>query len=256
MVVYLDLVVLLNFLVDGLLLMGANRLAGYPPGWRRCALAALLGGSYGGLCLLPEFRFLGSMFWHLLILGAMSVIAYGGNFSAIRRGAIFVLLSMALGGMAGGMGDGTILSLLPAAIALGLLCILGIRLPVGTGKYRPVELSWKGQCIRLTALLDKGNTLTDPITGGSVLVVGADVGHRLGIPEELIRDPVRMLTRMPLPGARLIPYRAVGQAGGMLLLLRFDEVRLGGRSISPMVAFAPDQIGKMQEYQALAGGSI
>lgn len=256
MAVYLDLVVLLNFLVDGLLLMGANRLTGYPSGWRRCALAALLGGGYGGICMLPAFRFMGGILWRLLALGGMAVIAYGYSRSAVRRGTVFVLLSMALGGMATGMGNGNFLSLVLAAAGLAALCVLGIRIPIGTAKYQPVELCWRGQKVRLTALIDTGNTLRDPISGGSVLVVGMDVGSRLGIAPEWILDPVTMLTREALPGARLIPYRAVGKPGGMLLLLRFDEVRLGGQVISPMVAFSPDKIGGTEGYQALAGGSI
>ncbi|MBE6957848.1 MAG: hypothetical protein E7447_01665 [Ruminococcaceae bacterium] len=254
--VYLDVVVLLNFLVDGLLLMGANRLTGHPAGWRRCALAALLGGGYAGVCMLPGFRFLGGVFWRLLVLIAMAIIAYGWQLSAVRRGTVFVLLSMALGGMAMGMGNGSFLSLVLAAVGLVLLCALGIRLPLGTAKFQPVELIWRGQSVKLTALLDTGNTLRDPITGGSVLVVGMEVGHRLGISQDLIREPIQMLPRKPLPGARLIPYRAVGKPGGMLLLLRLDGVRLNGKSISPMVAFSPEEIGGAEGYQALAGGSV
>ena len=50
MVLYVDLVVLLNFLVDLLLILGTNRLAGYPPGLKRAVPAALLGGAYAGGC--------------------------------------------------------------------------------------------------------------------------------------------------------------------------------------------------------------
>jgi hypothetical protein len=35
-----------------------------------------------------------------------------------------------------------------------------------------------------------------------------------------------------------------------------EEVRLNGRAISPMVAFAPDEIGRNGGYQALAGGIV
>lgn len=256
MTVYLDLMVLLNFLVDGLLLMGANRLTGYPVGWRRCSLAALLGGAYAGVCLLPGFRFLGNLIWRTAALVAMAVIAYGWSFSALRRGTIFVLLSMALGGLAMGLGGGGFFTLVLAAAGVMILCTVGIRSPIGMAKYQPVELHWRGKSIQLTALVDTGNTLRDPITGGSVLVVGMDVGRRLGISRELICDPVTMLTKEPFPGARLVPYRAVGKPGGMLLLLRFDEVRLNGQSISPMVAFSPEEIGRTEGYQALAGGII
>ena len=256
MTVYLDVMVLLNFLVDGMLLMGANRLSGYPAGWRRCALAALLGGAYVGVCALPDFYFMSNTMWRLVVLGVMSVIAYGWNLSALRRGTVFVLLTMALGGMAIGLGDGSFVTLLLAAGGVALLCILGIRSPLGIAKYQPVELCWHGKKLKLTALVDTGNTLRDPITGGSVLVVGMDVGSRLGISRELICDPVTALGQQACPGARLIPYRAVGKPGGMLLMLRFDQVRLNGRTISPMVAFAPEEIGRTDGYQALAGGCV
>lgn len=256
MTVYLDLMILLNFLVDGLLLMGANRLTGYPAGWRRCALAAALGSAYAGLCLLPGYRFMGAPLWRLVCLAAMAGIAFGWNVSALRRGTIFVLLTMALGGMATGIGSGNFVSLMLAAGIIWLLCVLGIKSPLGIDKYQPVELQWKGQKLKLTALVDTGNTLTDPITGGSVLVVGMDIGQKLGISREMIHDPITALARGEIPGARLIPYRAVGKPGGMLLALRLEQVRLGGRVISPMVAFAPEEIGLHEGYQALAGGTI
>ena len=256
MTVYLDLVVLLNFLVDGLLLMGANRLTGYPAGWRRCALAAGLGSLYAALCLLPGYRFLGNTLWRMVCLTAMAGIAFGWNWSALRRGTIFVLLSMALGGMAMGIGKGNAVSLILAAAGVLLLCTLGVRSPLGIDKYQPVELCWKEQKINLTAFVDTGNTLTDPITGASVLVVGVDVGRKLGITREMIHDPINALATGALPGARLIPYRAVGKPGGMLLALRFDRVLLGKKEISPMVAFAPEEIGSTDGYQALAGGTV
>ena len=256
MTVYLDLVILLNFLVDGLLLMGANRLLGYPCGWRRCALAALLGGAYAGLCMLPEFRFMGNLLWRTMSLVAMSAVAFGWNRSALRRGTVFVLLSMALGGMALGLGNGNFTSLVLAAAGVALLCAMGIKAPLGIKQYFPVELKWRGQQLKLTALVDTGNTLQDPITGGSVLVAGMDIGTKLGISREIINDPVTAITKGDIPGARLIPYRAVGKPGGMLLMIRFEEVKLNGRTISPMVAFAPEEIGRNDGYQALAGGVI
>lgn len=256
MVVYLDLVVLLNFLVDGLLLMGANRLTGHPLGWRRCLLAALFGGAYAGVCMLPQCYFLGNLLWRMVSLGVMAGIAYGWNAGALRRGMVFLLLSMALGGMAMGLGEGNFPSILLAASGLMILCAVGIKEPLGVQKYQPVELCWQGKKIKLTALIDTGNTLRDPVTGGAVLVVGKDVGRKLGISREIICDPVTALMTEAIPGARLIPYRAVGKAGGMLLMLRLEAVWLNGKPISPMVAFAPDEIGRNGGYQALAGGII
>ena len=206
--------------------------------------------------MLPGFRFLGNLLWRMVSLGIMAVIAYGWNLSALRRGTIFLLLSMALGGMAMGIGKGNFVSLLLAAGGVALLCSVGVRSPLGLDKYQSVQLKWQGRTVHLTALVDTGNTLRDPITGGNVLVVGTDAGCRLGISREMICDPITALCKDTLPGARLIPYRAVGKPGGMLLMLRMEEVRLGGRIVSPMVAFAPEELGRNEEYQALAGGIV
>lgn len=252
MTVYLDLVVLLNFLVDGLLLLAANRLTGHPPQWKRSSLAAALGGIYAGACMLPQFRFLGGLFYRVLSLAAMAVIAFGWNASALRRGTVFVLLCMALGGIAQGLEGRGFASLVLAAGVLAVLCHWGIRTPIGAQQFQPVELIWKGRKLRLTALVDTGNTLRDPITGASVLVAGVDVAQKLGIPRSIIEDPISGFTE--LSGARLIPYRAVGCPQGMLLAIRCEQVILNGQRISPIVAFAPERLGMADQYQVLAGG--
>ena len=256
MTVYLDLVVLLNFLVDTLLLMGTNRLTGFPPGVKRAALAGAAGGVYAGICMLPGWVFLGNLLWRAVFLCVLASIAFGWNRSAIRRCGIFVLLSMALGGIALGLEQGDFGTLILAAAAVAILCGMTVHSPLGMQKYQPVELKWNGQHLCLTALIDTGNTLRDPVTGASVLVVGADVAGKLGISREILHDPVTAIAAGKLPGARLIPYRAVGKTGALLPAVRLEEVRLGGQVISPIVAFAPEDIGRAEAYQALAGGLV
>lgn len=256
MIVYLDLVVILNFLVDGLLLLGTNRLSGHPPGWRRALPAAALGGVYAGVCMVPGFSFLSNTFWRLVSLGTMAGIAFGWNLGALTRGAVFLLLSMALGGLALGLGTGNFSSILLAAVALAVLCAVGLPHPVGSRSYLPVQLRWKGESLDFTALIDTGNTLHDPVTGSPVLVAGADIGEMLGFSREVLRDPVKALSTGAVTGARIIPYHTVGRPGGMLVLIRAEEVRLGGEVVSPLVALAPEKIGENGSYQALAGGKL
>ena len=96
--IYLDLLILLNFLVDALLILGTNRLSGFPTDGKRVVLAAALGGVYSGACMLSGFRFLGNILWRLVSLGGMSAVAFGWNRSTLKRCCVFILLSMALGG--------------------------------------------------------------------------------------------------------------------------------------------------------------
>lgn len=255
MAVYLDVVVLLNFLVDFLLIMGTNSLCGHPPGWKRAALAASVGGLYGGCCLLPGFYFLGNILWRTVCLALMVWLAFGFSVSALRRGIVFVLLSMALGGISVGFGGGGPVILTAAAAGIFLMCFLGFQGRIGAARYVPVELSYGGRSMRLTALHDTGNTLRDPVTGRPVLVVSAEVAQQLlGVTQQQLRSPVDAVADAFLPGLRLVPYRSVGESAGMLLALCLQEVKIGNWKGSSLVAFAPDVLCASGEYQALTGG--
>lgn len=255
--VYMDLVVLLNFLVDFMLILGTNRLAGYPPGFRRGVIAAALGGIYGGVCMVPGFYFLGNTLWRLVSLTLIAVTAFGWNRSAVQRGAVFVLLSMALGGIASGLGNGSFWMLMLAAGGVWLLCRVSFRGQLGQREYVPVELAWAGRKLSLIALRDTGNTLRDPITGEQVLVAGADVGMELvGLTEDQLRHPIETLASGAVPGLRLIPYHAVGQPGGMLPALRFEGAKIGNTYGDPLVAFAPEVLARGEVYRMLTGGAV
>lgn len=254
MMVYIDGVFLLNFLVDFLLLLASARLCGYPPRIPRILLSAALGGVYAACCLLPGFYFLGNILWRVVSLGLMAVIAYGASMSALRRGLVFAFLSLALGGAAMGLGKGGFLGLVCAAGVVCLLCVLGFRGRIGGTTYLPVELTYGGKRLCITALQDTGNTLRDPVTGGSVLVVGADVaGELVGLTREQLRSPVESLG--VLPGLRLVPYHSVGK-NSFLLAMRLQHVKIGPWQGSSLVAFAPEGLNKEGAYQALTGGNV
>jgi len=253
--VYLDLVVLLNFLVDFLLIVGVNRLCGAPAGIARAALGGMLGGIYAGICMLPEFRFLGNTLWRGVSLICICAVTFGLHSSAIRRGALFVLLSMALGGIALGLGNGGFWGILLGAGSIVLLCAFGLNGKLRQRKTVEVELVCRGVRKKLTALWDTGNELTDPITGERVLVAGADIAWEIfGLSKNQLLTPVQTMESGSYSGLRLIPYRAVGKEGGMLLAAKMDKVMINGVSSGKLVAFAPEIIGRGEQYQALTGG--
>lgn len=256
MVVYLDVVILLNFLVDFLLLIGTNRLCGYRQGYGKILVASALGGVYGGGCLIPGFYFLANTVWRVTSLCLMSWIAFGFSKSALRRGMVFVLLSMALGGICVGFGDRGIWSVLFAAAAVSLICLVGFRWKIGGASFVPVELCYGANRVCITALQDTGNLLTDPLTGNPVLVVEAAVAEKLtGLSRQQLSKPSEAVLTANVPGLRLIPYHTVGSPGGMLLGLRIQNVKIGKWKGSSLVAFAPEGLSTEGAYQALTGGA-
>ena len=256
MEVYLDLVVLMNFGVDLLLLLAANRLYGRPSNIKKALWAATLGGVYAGVCLLPGCAFLSGAFWRIVSLITMAILAFGWNRQTLELGAIFAFLSLALGGMVVLLGRGGITSVLMSALLLAALCFVGFQRGRGKREYVSVEILHKEKRVCMTALCDTGNTLRDPVSGLPVLVVDATAAYRLlGLEESALRQPIETISRGIYPGLRLIPYSAVGQTAGMLLGLRVDQLRFNGICVEQIVAFAPQRIGRGEVYEALAGGN-
>lgn len=256
MLVYLDIVMFLNFVVDFLLILGTNRLSGYPLQCSQAALSATLGGTYAGMCMLPGFQFLSKGLWRFAFLVLMALLAFGWGRTALQRGTVFFLLSMALGGLAVRFRTIDFGTLCLCALLLWILCRLSFRSALGIKQYIPVELLWKEKRLKLMALVDTGNRLLDPLTGESVLVCGCDVGEELfGIPSALFAEPVNVLDSGLLSGWRLIPYDAVGNSGGLLPVIRLKNIRIGGKTTDALVAFAPNRIGNGGNYRMLTGGT-
>lgn len=254
MPVYLDLLMLLNFLVDFCLLIAANRLSGHPYGAKRAALGALVGGIYGGLCVLPGFSFLSGTLWRLVSLLFIGGLSFGFCKEALRRCVLFSLLSMALGGVATGLGNGSFWTLVLSAGAVFAMCATGFSGQTGV-QYVPVEVRIGEKIHRFTALVDTGNTLTDPLTGQQIIVVSSELAPGLvGLSQRELTDPISAVERGR--GMRLIPFHAVGVSGGLLVGKRFEDVTVGGKRGSRLLAFSPNILGQGLPYKALTGGVL
>ena len=255
LVVYVDLVIILNSAVDFLLLLSVNRLTGYTSEIKRCVIGAVIGGVYGGLSLCPGLFFLQKWYWCIVALVVVTSVSFGFKVSALRRGALFVLLSMTLGGIAAGLNCTSVIPLILAASAIFLLCTVGVADPMRGIRYVNVELYWRGRMYPLKALVDTGNTLKDPITGAQVLVINPQVAFDLfQLTRKQLNDPIETMQTAVIHGLRLIPYRSVGNPNGMLLGVGVDSISVNGQVIGKIIAFSPEDFGDDCCYQALAGG--
>ena len=121
----------------------------------------------------------------------------------------------------------------------------------------PVELCYRDKCLRFTALRDTGNTLKDPITGSPILVVGAEIATQLlGLTKQQLKAPADTVSNSGIPGLRLVPFHTVGQAGGLMLALRLQDVKIGKWKGSSLVAFAPEGLCRDSGFQGLSGGFV
>ena len=282
-VVYLDELFLLNFVVDYLLLLAAGRLCGevLHRGW--LALGAAVGAGYAAAAILPGMGFL----LHPLCKLAAAVLAllagYGRSRRLLRVGLVFFAVSAAFGGgifaleLLGGQGltlrNGILYSamdlrliLLSAAGCYAAITLVLQRTARHTAARRelvPALLTLEGRRVALTALVDTGNTLTDPATGRPVMVAeGEKVAGLFPAGQapsgEELRRPVDALERLGRQGwqgrCRLLPYRAVGVECGMLLALRLDGAKVGTEDYGKLLlALSPTPLTDGGGYGALIG---
>ena len=283
-VIYVDTLFLLNALIDYLLLLAAARLAGEPLRRLRFLAGAVLGGCYAVALFLPGLGFLAHPLCRAASAALMMLAAYGGSRRLLRQGVIFLALTCAFGGgvMAVGLmgGQGLALGdrgvfytpldlkivLLSAAGCYAVLTLVlrGIgRHTAASGELVPVRLTLGERTAELTALVDTGNTLTDPVSGRPVMVAEGDSVGSLFPPERRpgradLLDPAGAVTRLSAGEwrgrFRLLPYRSVGVERGLLLALRVDRAALGGVDRGPLlVALSPTPVSDGGGYRALVG---
>ena len=126
----------------------------------------------------------------------------------------------------------------------------------------PVELQLGNRRCRLTALLDTGNTLSDPVTGKPVVVAEVDRVENLFPPGKCpkkaeLGDPVSALEAREGEDHRwrLLPYRAVGVSHALLLAIKVDRAKVGKEDYGPiLVALSPTPLSDGGGYHALVGG--
>ncbi|WP_416826935.1 sigma-E processing peptidase SpoIIGA [Ectobacillus polymachus] len=96
-----------------------------------------------------------------------------------------------------------------------------------------VELIVNGLELKLNGLIDNGNQLYDPITKTPVMIVEADTIKQL-IPQWLLeqsKQPTRLLHEKEeqidwMKRIRIIPYRGIGQSHQFLLAVKPDTIRV------------------------------
>ena len=242
MVIYIDVLVILNLYVTFFLIKATARLAHVPARGKRLAAGTALGGVSSLVILLPP---LGGFLTILVKAAIGGVIAYVsfGNFRPlpffIAANLIFAgteLLLCFIGAplaVYNGVGyiDVSFLTIVVStALAYG-----GVRLArqvldgkAADGRTLPLTITKGGHTAELCGFGDSGNTLTDAVSGLSVIIIREDT--LCGVMPPPTGDDYAAVSA----GYRLIPYGGAGYTG-LMPVFRPDKVTLGGREVDALV---------------------
>lgn len=275
-VVYIDDLFLLNAAVDYFLLLTAARVGGEGIHRWRLLLGAVFGGLYAALVFVPSLSWLVNPLCKLGAAVIMIFISFGGTKRLLRLTLIFLAISAAFAGMLlaiqllGGqtLFEKTVLYtkldvkliVLISIACYAILTLVGNRIARHdmTREIVPAAITVFGKTVRILALVDTGNTLTDPVNNAPVMV--ADGARLLTFLPPGIDpgEPVESMECMSRAGQgkqfRLISYRAVGVECGLLLAVRAENVVINGKKLGQMmVALSPTPVSDGGAYQGLIG---
>lgn len=278
MAVYVDALFVINLVIDYIALLVSAKICAAAAPRLRLLAAAVLGALYAVAAVLPFGAVLDNPFLKLAAGALMVVAAFAGQPRLLRLTLVFFAVSAAFGGavmaasLLGGGSGGVLLPvdmrLLAAAFAVSYIILsLVFR---RTARHRrgaivPLTLRHGSREVSVKALRDTGNALTDPMSGRPVIVAGiGDIRQLLSPPVSKTvaqlreKDAVQVLETLSRMdhGMRfqLIPYSAVGTAGGVLLAFKPDEVVIDGKKNTGMLlALSPNSVSDDGGYSALLG---
>jgi stage II sporulation protein GA (sporulation sigma-E factor processing peptidase) len=289
-VVYVDSLFLINIVINYILLLVTAKICGAVTPRLRLLGGAALGALYAVAAVLPLPVFFVNLLIKIAVGILMVLIAFGGQARLLRLILVFFAVSAAFGGavmasslISGGSGIGEVrlsvslkILILAFAVAYAILTLVfkraarrrnhpgGYNRPGGSSIVA-LELRHGGRVIHMRALRDTGNALTDPLTGRPVIVAGVNDIRPLLAPETQravaglrCKDAVGVMEELAGVDStmrfHLIPYSAVGIAGGMLLAFKPDGILVDGKNKTGMLlALSPNSVSESGAYTALLG---
>jgi stage II sporulation protein GA (sporulation sigma-E factor processing peptidase) len=294
--VYIDIVLLINFVMDFFILWATAKIANLPLKITRLIWGAILGALYSLVVLFPEWPFLTSFLVKCACSIVMVWVAYRpkavGKF--IRALAYLYIISFAMGGavVAAVYLTDTTPGFLQVWNGVGMLwgihfgwLMVGLVVAffLGYGGYTRLRKNWLQQQLLYTltinidnqtavvlAFLDTGNQLTDPATKKPVIVIETAALKKL-IPAEILRkiDQDNLDINELLPSLeqdwvsrlRLIPFNSVGSAHSLMIGFRPDTVIINskGHSLTTsevILGLVNKSLSREGQYQALLNPQI
>ena len=232
MVVYADVLIVLNLFVNFFILQLTCKICKETYRFIRLIFAALVGAVFSLYIFLPETGIVTETAFRLTVCALIVLLGFGFDSikSFLRRIGVFFAVSFLYAG--GMMGIWTVFKPNNLAINNGIVYVgISPTVLISTtlfvyvilslirffakkqayeGKRCKLKIAYRNSEVFITALVDTGHSLVDPISGSQVIIVEKSVTDRLNL-----KFPCYALgSEGDLPeGFRVIPYSSVGGHG-------------------------------------------
>lgn len=240
MTVYLDVLFIINFFMNYILLSLCTAICNTASKKRRRLLASLVGAIYGVCVFIPDLTLLYSalsvFLFSALMVASVVYPCPGKDFlrcfcafyisSFIVSGAQYMLLPLFGGGIVhNGIIYANAYQIVLIAVFSGIVAVKTIRrIHAKSGTYN-IKVKYKDNAASFSGILDTGNHLSDPISAKPVIVADESLLHKLFSPYCGICNLNEWIDATDI---RIIPYKTLDSQSVMTGFLA-ESVEIGGK---------------------------
>lgn len=247
-IIYPDVLFLVNFLMDYMVLRGMNAFLNASAKTFRCIAGAALGATYSCLMLIMPsgYYYVKVLFTYVVIAILMILVAFGkcGWQEGVKRFVLLYCMSFLCSGILNGLyilwGVKNIVRMI---ITFGVLkaCIEVISyFRNRQSMYFDVIIELENHKIKVRAFVDTGNSLKEPISGKPVNILEKKYA-------DMLTENVDISTRY-----RYIPFHSIGEEQGALEGILADYLYIGKKKITgPVIAIYDGKLSSAGEYHLL-----
>ncbi len=252
---YLDVLFLVNFMMDFLILLIAREILKCNTKVWNIAIGAMLGA--GLVCLLyiiPLYPIVRLLLSHTVINVVMVTIGLKVRDCVMFFKSIAVLYigSFLLGGIIQYFNQYIRLGSLYFAMVIFSYCLVKViwrficMLRLNQERWCKVTIYLANTNIQVEAIIDTGNTLVDPYTNKPVSIL--DEKYKKIIEVDALKENIRY-----------IPYHSIGGSGVMIAFKAKKIHIIGMREAwiqEPIIAFSNEKISKSSSYQMIVNPEV
>lgn len=254
MTLYVDIIFLENIFMNSIILLATGVILKAPIRILRNLIASTIGSIYAIIIYVSNIEIYSNFFLKLVLSFAIIYVAFKpvNIKSFLKYVVIFYLTSFTFGGVAFALlyfvspqdillQDGVLIGTYPMKIILagGILGFIIITISFKNIKGRlnkkdmfcNITLNSSNKKTKITAIIDTGNFLRDPITKIPVIVVEKDKLNEL-LPEIILDNVTNIINGKNVElgeyasKIRAIPFKSLGKENGLLLGIKMDEVEV------------------------------
>lgn len=295
MTVYLDVILIENLCMNYIILFATGYILKLKMKHLRIIISSLIGGIYAIISYMDIIPIYSNLITKIILSISMVYIAYyPKNIKlCLKELLLFYLVSFVFGGCAFAllyiikpqnilMKNGVYIGTYPIKVAIigalvgFILTYLAFKLIKGkiTKKsvFYEVEIFFKDKMVEVTAMLDTGNLLKDPITQMPVILVQKDRLSKI-IPKNILDNIENVLgggedfkitekeRNEYFSKFKIIPFKSIGKQNGMLIGFKADKIQVEINDNieeikNVIIGIYNGKFSKSEKYSALIGLDI